>query len=210
MRILITPSRTFSALLAFLFSRRLKGQRVERGDVKRTADGCLNAPRPGLLLAPCRKFQVVSPLSRLVEELPGLLPEGYGRPQPGHGLHSLHHLDHGHLVVDARVLQAGGRAAVLLVARLVVVRLGDQDQAWKTEENCSLSLSERSRFHASPTLDGDEQLQHVGLGRPLLGALAAPRAQEADAHLALHVEVGVQTVAAPADVVGFGRRLRED
>ena len=58
------------------------------------------------------------------------------------------------------------------------------------------------------TLDGDQQLQHVGVGRPGLGALAAPRAEEGDAHLAVLVEVGVESVGAVAVVVADGRRLR--
>ena len=60
----------------------------------------------------------------------------------------------------------------------------------------------------SLTLDGDQQLQHVGVGRPGLRALSAPRAEEGDAHLAVLVEVGVEAVGAVAVVVADGRRLR--
>ena len=60
----------------------------------------------------------------------------------------------------------------------------------------------------SLTLDRHQQLQHVGVGRPGLGALAAPRAEQGDAHLAVLVEVRVEAVGAVAVVVADGRRLR--
>ena len=70
------------------------------------------------------------------------------------------------------------------------------------------SLSLPPSLFSSPTLDRHQQLQHVGVGRPRLGALAAPRAEEGDAHLAVLVEVRVEAVGAVAVVVADGRRLR--
>ena len=59
-----------------------------------------------------------------------------------------------------------------------------------------------------PTLDRNQELQHVGVGRPGLCALAAPGAQERDAHLAVLVEVRIEAVGAVTVVVADGRRLR--
>ncbi len=57
-------------------------------------------------------------------------------------------------------------------------------------------------------MNGHEQLQHVGVGRPRLRALAAPGAEQADAHLAVLVEVGVKPVGTVGVVVAGGRGLR--
>lgn len=90
-----------------------------------------------------------------------------------------------HFIVQPGVLFALLRAPMPLVSCLIVVGLSHQDES----------------------LDGDEQLQEVGVGRPGLCALAAPGAQQADTHLPVLVQVRVQPVRAVAVVVARRRGL---